>query len=77
MDSKFDVAIILFIVCVVIVLIKFACVTVLDDYNWNDGICVHCGGKLEYVQPIGHAYSTNYLYECNGCGNVVEFSKKR
>lgn len=47
-----------------------------DNKVWNDGYC-SCGGKWAYVQPIGHAYSTVYMYECDTCGQVKEFNKKR
>lgn len=47
-----------------------------ENVAWNNGYH-SCGGKWEYVQPVGHAYSTYFLYECSQCGETKEFSKKR
>ena len=48
----------------------------INDGKWNDGHC-SCGGNWVYEQPIGHMYSTYYLYECDSCGKCYEFRKKR
>lgn len=47
-----------------------------ENHLWNDGYH-SCGGKWEYVQPIGHMYSTSFLYECDKCGATHEFGKRR
>ena len=47
-----------------------------NDSKWNDGHC-SCGGNWVYDQPVGHQYSTNYLYECDKCGKMYEFYEKR
>lgn len=47
-----------------------------DEKAWNNGFC-ECGGRWEYMQPIGHAYSTDYIYKCDKCGKTHEFSKVR
>ena len=44
--------------------------------RWNNGYC-SCGGKYEYTQAIGHAYTTTYIYQCDKCGNTIEVSKHR
>ena len=60
---------------VIIVLILVTCAW-LDITKWNNGYH-SCGGKWEYIQPIGHAYNTAYLYECNKCGVTHEFDIRR
>ena len=53
------------IIAIVILLVIFLLITQIhENHVWNDGYH-SCGGKWEYVQPIGHAYSTNFLYECD------------
>jgi hypothetical protein len=47
-----------------------------EEKTWNNGFC-SCGGRWEYMQPIGHAYSTDYIYKCDKCGKTHEFSKVR
>ena len=38
-----------------------------NEKLWNNGICVACGGKMEFISA-----SHNYYYKCNDCGNVIE-----
>lgn len=47
-----------------------------DEKTWNNGFC-ECGGRWEYMQPIGHAYNTYHIYKCDKCGKMHEFSKVR
>lgn len=47
-----------------------------NDSKWNNGYC-SCGGNWVYQQAVGHRYNTYYLYECDNCGKVYEFRKKR
>lgn len=43
---------------------------------WNNGICDICDeGRWEFVQAVGHKSSTSYLYKCDHCGYVYEFSR--
>ena len=42
-----------------------------DENVWNNGMC-QCGGTFEYQQAVGHYYSTNYVYKCNKCGDIIE-----
>lgn len=42
---------------------------------YNNGICKICGGNYEFYQAIGHHYTTNYLYECDKCGNIIEVNQ--
>lgn len=43
---------------------------------WNGGYH-SCGGKWEYVEAVGHRYSTYYLYKCSKCGEIEEFMEYR
>lgn len=68
-----------FIIIAVVILLGVglvSCSNTVNDSKWNNGYCT-CGGKWVYDQPIGHQYSTYFLYECDKCGKTCEFSKKR
>lgn len=63
-----------------IVVISVLCVLVIALFiiqgnsgiaDYNGGTCKVCGGHYEYQQTIGHAYTTEYIYICNSCGNMV------
>ena len=73
-DSKISLSVIgIVIIFLLSILLIGSCV---NDSKWNDGHC-ECGGNWVYDQPVGHQYSTNYLYECDKCGRVYEFYEKR
>lgn len=62
----------------VILLICCACVAGIFVLHNNEGIaeyngsiCKVCGGHYAYEQTIGHAYTTEYIYICNDCGNMI------
>lgn len=61
---------------VIVILLFWNIASIFDNIRWNNGYH-SCGGKWEYVQPVGHAYTTTYLYECDKCGKTHEFGKKR
>jgi hypothetical protein len=69
-------------VCMIIAVVILLCVGLescgnyVSNEKWNNGYC-SCGGKWVYDQPIGHQYSTYFLYECDKCGKTEEFTKKR
>lgn len=50
--------------------------SICNEKTWNNGYH-SCGGKWEYLQPVGHAYNTYFLYECDKCHKTHEFYKKR
>lgn len=56
--------------------IIFIVITINEHNTWNNGYH-SCGGKWVYAQPVGHAYSTYFLYECDKCGEMHEFDKKK
>lgn len=41
-----------------------------DEYN--NGICLECGGNYEFLTIIGHQHSNDYIYKCDKCGNIIE-----
>lgn len=47
-----------------------------DNTRWNGGYH-QCGGKWVYEQAVGHRYSTDYIYKCDKCGMIEEFSEYR
>ena len=65
-----------FLCFIIFILTIFVLSSVYDNAKWNNGYC-SCGGKWEYVQPIGHAYTTDYMYKCDVCGKAREFDKIR
>ena len=42
----------------------------LDEYN--NGTCLHCGGRYVYQQAVGRRYFTSYIYICDSCGKIIE-----
>ena len=42
---------------------------------FNNGFCLQCGKRFRYLQAIGHRDTTWYLYVCDQCGNVVEYTR--
>ena len=49
--------------------------TIVADRKFNNGICTKCGGNYVFVQAVGHQISTDYIYECDGCGGHIEIPK--
>lgn len=39
--------------------------------DYNGGVCKLCGGHCVYDTTIGHVYTTEYIYICNNCGNML------
>ena len=59
-----------------LIFIVYITFSAIDKTRWNNGYH-SCGGKWEYVQPIGHAYSTTFMYRCDKCGVMEEFNEMR
>ena len=38
---------------------------------YNNGICTKCGGHYVYQQAVGHRYTTDYIYICDKCGDMI------
>lgn len=55
-----------------------------NEKMWNDGRC-ECGGKWEFVESVTRYHktddsiytTTSYIYKCNDCGKMHEFSVLR
>ena len=66
-------AILLILILIVIVCY---CVYSVNDYNiknnYNDGVCIECGGDYEFFQAIGHYKTPYYLYKCKDCDYIIE-----
>lgn len=67
--SNFIVPLIVPVLIVFIIFLMFSCA---DNVVWDNGKC-SCGGNWVYDRPIGHAYSTYYIYRCDKCSKVHEF----
>ena len=52
---------------IIFIFVLLAIDKTIDKFRYNDGYC-SCGGKWEYIQAVGHNYSTNYVYKCEKCG---------
>lgn len=48
---------------------------IVADNKFNNGVCTECGGNYVFVQAVGHQISTDYIYECDGCGRHIEIPK--
>lgn len=59
----------LLIMLIIILFIVQGCVS---SNTYNNGICPRCGGTFVFKETVGHRYSTNYIYVCNKCGNLIE-----
>jgi len=45
--------------------------SIISADNFNNGICRVCGGQYEFKNAIGHRYTTEYVYVCKQCGNLI------
>ena len=41
---------------------------------WNDGICVQCGGQMEFTNASRVRADTYYYFQCENCGNIIELT---
>ncbi len=68
------------IIALILIAIMVSIVIIVDNNDnklWNNGHCPTCGSKWEYEQAVGHYYSTQYIYVCNGCGKRIEIGEIR
>ena len=71
------------LICILALLVIFVSLVIfcyVNDQNnqkqlYNNGIHQDCGGAWVYQEPVGHKYSTTYIFKCNKCGLIKEFSK--
>ena len=40
--------------------------------KYNNGVCQNCGGHYVFKQAVGHQVSTEYMYVCDRCGNMIQ-----
>jgi hypothetical protein len=64
-------------ICIALLVGIFIVDFIIDSNIWNNGTHNGCGGHWVYQQAVGHKYTTSYLYECDTCGTIYEFSYKR
>lgn len=54
------------------ILILFMIISsIISADNFNNGICRVCGGQYEFKNAVGHKYTTEYVYVCKQCGNLI------
>lgn len=41
---------------------------------WNDGICVQCGGSMEFTNASRVRADTYYYFQCEDCGKIIELT---
>ena len=41
---------------------------------WNDGICVQCGGSMEFKSASRARIDTYYYFQCEDCGKIIELT---
>lgn len=63
-------------IAIILLIIALAGVSCRDSSAWNNGYHT-CGGQWQYVQAVGHAHFTGYIYECDKCGKTIEIYKKK
>lgn len=57
-----------------IILIILIAIAYIEIVEWNDGICLDCGGYYKYIEAVGHRRGTSYIYQCDTCGNMIELN---
>lgn len=80
MDDIWPEVITIIMILVIGIGVIFGCIIVCEIHDnklWNNGHCPACGSEWEYEQAVGHYYSTQYIYVCNGCGRRIEISDIR
>ncbi len=84
-DNIFDM--IVHVTILAIILIALGCIiagAIEDNKIWNDGRC-SCGGKWQYIESDTMVRGSNgnvttyksYVYRCDRCGALHEFSTLR
>ncbi len=80
MDDIYHEVITIAIIILVIIGVIIGCIIVDEKHDnklWNYGHCPICGSEWKYEQAVGHYYSTQYIYVCNGCGRRIEIGEIR
>ena len=45
--------------------------SIISADKFNNGVCRVCGGRYEFKNAVGHRYTTEYVYVCKQCGNLI------
>ena len=61
-------------IIIVIILISLFVESCIGADKYNNGICKLCGGNYVFKNAVGHRWSTNYVYVCDKCANMIEIS---
>ena len=67
-------AILAIIIALIILFTSIFIVDIIGEKAYNNGVCRMCGGHYTFKGIAGHAYTTEYVYICNTCGNSIEIS---
>lgn len=65
--------IVLSILIILLIIVAFL-EDVASNSLYNNGVCTECGGHYIYQQAVGHRYETNYIYQCDKCGKLIEIN---
>lgn len=41
---------------------------------WNNGVCVQCGGQMEFTNTSRARTDTYYYFQCEDCGKIIELT---
>lgn len=70
---KWGIAIIIIVAFFSLVIISYSVMKTEAKDNWNDGICVECGGEYRLVNTFwSQVYGTMYTYECENCHHAFD-----
>lgn len=78
-DWIISAVVVLLILCIFLVGIAFGMAKfseATDNYYYNDGICIKCGGNYSFYQIVP-AQDTEYAYRCDKCGNIITLESYR
>ena len=58
-------------ILILIIVIVWGIFMMRSSSRYNNGVCPECGGRYIYQQAVGHWFTTDYVYICNGCGKMI------
>lgn len=62
------------VIVIAILIVLFIVESCIGADKYNNGICKLCGGNYVFQNAVGHRWSTDYVYVCDKCGNLIEVS---
>ena len=60
--------------CIIVALVIWFIDAIISSNTYNNGICKICGGTYEFQNAVGHQFTTDYIYKCNQCGDLIEIN---